>query len=626
MEEANFSTNWLHSSIGLYCPHGYNPIRSPLRGLHPGCFGTRKSGREQVKLWMLRNFRRARNLKRYHKIVAVFARHGFGSILVNLQVDRYLPLPPRIFKQTARPPTLTPAEHFRIALEELGPTFIKLGQILSIRPDLFPPQYILELSKLREQVPATPWEEIHALLIQEYGDSLETSFKKIEAEPLGSASLAQVHAAILADGCPVVLKIQRPNIRQVITADLDILTDLAGLAQRTSWGKVYDPIEIVDQFAFTLQNELDYQREGSNADRFRKNFRNEAHLLIPEIYWEFSTPHVLVMERIGGVGIDHLDDLDRSGFDRKRIARLAARIFIKEVMDDGFFHADPHPGNFVIMPQNGGSGLPKDESADAVPGEGAPDLVIGAMDFGMVGYVSRVDRVNMIHAYMLASRMDTRGLVEMMVRIGAVHPGVNEGELQRDLERILNRYKGLPIGEIQAQQVFEELLHIAFRFRVDLPVDIWLLIKTLSMMDGLVRQLDPDFNIFAVFDPEVRRLAVEQFLPWVWGPDLASDLQGFAYALRDIPTVGEKFLRGVQKGELPFTVSMGANKETLNRLDRASTRLSLSLLVAAFILGLALLLPLSSGNQLAEILIVIGFVAAILLGLWLAISIIRSGF
>ncbi|MEJ2599627.1 MAG: AarF/ABC1/UbiB kinase family protein [Anaerolineales bacterium] len=575
---------------------------------------------------MLRHFRRARNLKRYHKIVSVLARHGFGSILVNLQIDRYLPLPPRIFKQTARPPTLTPAEHLRIALEELGPTFIKLGQILSIRPDLFPPQYILELSKLREQVPATPWEEIHALLKKEYGDSLKNSFKQIETEPLGSASLAQVHAAVLVDGYPVVLKIQRPNIRQVITADLDILTDLAGLAQHTSWGKLYDPIKIVDQFAFTLQNELDFQREGINADRFRKNFRDEAHLRIPEIYWEFSTPHVLVMERIGGIGIDCLDELERSGYDRKEIANLAARIFIKEVMHDGFFHADPHPGNFVIMPQNGGSGLSKEGTAHAASGEDAPDLLIGAMDFGMVGYISQVDRVNLIHAYMLASRMDTRGLVEMMVRIGAVHPGVNESDLQRNLERILNRYQGLPIREIQAQQVFEELLQIAFRFRVDLPVDIWLLIKTVTMMDGLVRQLDPDFNIFAVFDPEVRRLAVEQYLPWVWGPDFVSDLQGFANALRSIPAVGEKFLRSMQKGELPFTVSMGADKETLNRLDRASTRLSLSLLVAAFILGLALLLPLSSGNQLAEILIVIGFVAAILLGFWLAISIIRSSF
>ena len=275
---------------------------------------------------MLRNFRRVRNLKRYRKIVGVLARHGFGSIFVNLQVDRYLPLPPRIFKQSARPPSLTAAEHLRVALEELGPTFIKLGQILSIRPDLFPPQYILELSKLREQAPATPWEEIHALLKKEYGDSLETAFKEIETEPLGSASLAQVHAAFLADGSPVVLKIQRPNIRHTIEADLDILTDLASLAQRTSWGKVYDPIEIVTQFAFTLQNELDYHREGINADRFRKNFRHETHLLIPEIYWDLSTPLVLVMERIEGVRIDHLDELEHQGFDRKQIARHAARI------------------------------------------------------------------------------------------------------------------------------------------------------------------------------------------------------------------------------------------------------------------------------------------------------------
>jgi ubiquinone biosynthesis protein len=575
---------------------------------------------------MLRSFRRARNLKRYHQIVTVLARHGFGSILVSLQINRYLPLPPRVLKQTARPRSLTPAEHFRIALEELGPTFVKLGQILSTRPDLFPPQYILELSKLRDQVPATPWEEIHTFLKKEFGDALETSFREIETEPIGSASLAQVHAAVTADGCPVVLKIQRPNIRHIITADLDILADLAGLAQRTAWGKVYDPVEIVTHFAFTLQNELDYHREGINADRFRKNFQYETHLHIPKIYWELSTPRILVMERIEGVKIDHLDELERARFDRKKIARHASRIFIKEVLDDGFFHADPHPGNFVIMRLHKEAGNSVGENAEVPSAEATVEPVIGAMDFGMVGHISRTDRANMVNAYQLASRMDGRGLAELMVRIGAVDPSIDEVDLQRDLERILSRYQGLPIREIQAQQVFEEMLQIAFRFRVDLPPDIWLLLKTMSMLDGLVRQLDPDFNLFAVFDPEVRRLAIEQHLPWVWGPGLLSDLEGFTYALRDIPAIGEKFLRGLEKGELPFSISMGASKETLDRLDRASTRLSLSLLVSAFILGLALLLPLSTGNHLAEILVVIGLIASILLGLWLALSIIRSSF
>jgi ubiquinone biosynthesis protein len=349
-------------------------------------------------------------------------------------------------------------------------------------------------------------------------------------------------------------------------------------------------------------------------------------LHIPKIYWEFSTPRVLVMERIRGVKIDQMDELERSGFDHKQIAHHASRIFIREVLDDGFFHADPHPGNFVILPQKRAVSVFVEETAGANPAGGTADIVIGAMDFGMVGYVSRIDRANMVQAYLLASRMDARGLAEMMVRIGAVHPGIDEEDLRRNLERILNRYRGLPIREIQVQQVFEELMQIAFRFRVDLPPDIWLLIKTLSMMDGLVRQLDPDFNIFAVFDPEVRRLAIQQRMPWVWGPDFVSGLEGFSFAIRDIPAIGEKFMRAIKKGELPFSISMGANKETLNRLDRASTRLSLSLLISAFILGLALLLPLSSGNQLAEILVIIGFIASILLGLWLAISIIRSGY
>ncbi len=570
---------------------------------------------------MFAQFRRARNIRRFNKIISIFARHGFGSFLESLQVGRYLPLPPKIFRQKAEPAHLSPAEHLRLALEELGPTFIKLGQILSTRADILPPQFVVELSKLQDHVPPTPWEAVLDLLAAEYGGDAQTIFPQIDPQPLGSASLAQVHAATLADGSRVVLKVQRPNIRHNIEADLDILGDLAGLAQRTSWGELYDPLEIVSQFAYTLNNELDYRFEGFNADRFRANFAHEPHLYIPKVYWEYSTPKVIVLERLEGIKIDDLAALDAAGIDRHQVALHASRMLIQEIMQDGFFHADPHPGNFFVMPL----AAPDSGAEPGALGENSTRIRIGALDFGMVGHISHTDRLNIIQAYHLASNSDSRGLVEHMLRIGAISSKTDVQSLEREIDRLLHRYRGLSLKYIETRRVIEELMQIAFQYHIDLPADMWLLFKTLTMMDGLARQLDPDFDLFAEFEPNVRRIIFEQYMPWEWGPSFMKDMGSLAFLAKDIPSIGERLLRGLQRGELPFSMSMGADKQTLDRLDRVSTRFSLSILVSAFILGLALLLPVASGNHIAIGLVVIGFLVAFSLGVWLALSILRSG-
>jgi ubiquinone biosynthesis protein len=576
---------------------------------------------------MLTQFRRARNLQRYRQIVAVLARHGFGSVLENLQVDRYFPIPTNLFKQRVRPGHLSPAEHLRLAFEELGPTFIKLGQVLSTRPDLFPPEYIVELTKLQEQVPPTPWQEVLNLIHKEYGRDPQAIFESINSVPIGSASLAQVHAAVLKDGSQVVVKVQRPGISRTIDADLEILSDLAALAQRTAWGKLYNPVEIVAQFAFTLKNELDYRREGLNADRFRQNFQSESHLYIPNIYWDLSTSRILVMERLQGIRIDDNQGLDDAGYDRHEVAMVAAKIIASEIMDHGFFHADPHPGNFLIIsppvpgsPQAFGSnGKPKsDEPAGKV-------VVIGAMDFGMVGHISKSDRMNLLQVFALSAKMDAQGVVEHMLRIGAVSSQIDMQGLERDVDRILHHYKGLPAKWMQTQRVMNDMMQVAFRYRINLPPDLWLLFKTLIMMDGLAHRLDPDFDLFGVFTPHVREILAEMHMPWVWGPTFLSDLESLGYALRDMPGISESLLRGLQRGHLPFSFTLGANKETLDRMDRISTRISLSVMVAAFILGLAILFPVASGNTFALLLVAVGFLSALSLGLWVVISILRSG-
>jgi ubiquinone biosynthesis protein len=562
---------------------------------------------------MFANLRRFHNLSRYREIVNTLARHGFGSILEYMKVNRHLSVPSQLFRQN---PSLqhSPAQHLRLALEELGPTFIKLGQMLSTRPDLLPPDFITELSKLRDSVPPTPWEEVRAVLMEELGKPPEEIFASIDhLQPLGSASLAQVYAATLRNGTTptgeeplpgqqVVLKVQRPNIEATIDSDLEIMDDLATLAQRTPMGEVYNPVEVVAEFAFTLRNELDYRREGHNADHFRTNFADEPKLYIPAVHWRYTTQRVLVMERIHGIKIDDLAALDAAGCNRHELAVCAARVVVKEILQDGFFHADPHPGNFMVMPGN----------------------VIGAMDFGMVGHLTDANRLDLIRLYVAAVRQDVDSLVEQLMRMCAVTGRVDRPALSRDVSRFLGKYQGASFKDIRAAEAVQEIVEIAFRHHLHMPGDLWLVSKTMGMMEGMGLQLDPDFDILGVSKPFADALVKELWSPKMWGPGMISGLEAWGHLLTDIPRVGVNLLRSLDRGEVPISMSMDMPKPLMDRVDRLITRLSLSILLAAFIVGIAMVVPIASSNNILLTMAIVGFVAVLALGVWLVISIVRN--
>ena len=548
--------------------------------------------------------RSIRHWQRYREIVGIFLRHGFGFAFNQLEPDwnsfrNFLRLPSRKEPST---PSEDLAMHFRLALEELGPTFIKFGQILSTRPDLLPPTYIAELSKLQDNVPPTPWELIREVLIRDLGQEPEQVFLTIDPQPMAAASLAQVHAATLPDGQEVVVKVQRPGISAMIDTDLEILSSLAKRAQTTRWGKIYDFVSMANDFAFTLRNELDYRREGRNADRFRENFVHESHLYIPHVYWEYSSQRVLVLERIHGIKIDDLPALDSAGYDRHRIALHSARIIIKEVLEDGFFHADAHPGNYNVL-----------------PGE-----VIGAMDFGMVGYLRNRDRLDLIRLYLVAVALDADGIVDQLIRMGAAGAEVDRTELARDIGRLLNKYYALPLKEIRAREVVEEIMPIAFQHRLRLPSDLWLLGKTLAMLEGVGLQLDPDFDIFAVAKPFVRRLLWDMVMPnsgWARGILLGGANWGELF--NRLPQAGNRMLERIERDE-PFRIQIDDANQNINRLDRQFTRLSLSILVGALIIGLAFLASNPSPSFWGQWMIICGLVLIISLGIWLFILLFRS--
>jgi ubiquinone biosynthesis protein len=553
---------------------------------------------------MLSTFRSVRHWHRYREIVSVFFRYGFGFVFNQLEPDwhslrRVLRLPER--KRLLTPPEDL-AMHFRLALEELGPTFIKFGQILSTRPDLLLPAYIAELSKLQDTVPPASWEMIREVLIRELEREPEQVFATIDPQPMAAASLAQVHAATLPGGHEVVVKVQRPGITAVIGTDLEILSSLAARAQTTRWGKIYDFVSMADDFAFTLRNELDYRREGCNADRFRENFTGEPHLYIPHVYWDFSSQHVLVLERIHGIKIDDIPALDEAGYDRHRVALHSARVIIKEVLEDGFFHADPHPGNYNVMPSE----------------------VIGAMDFGMVGYLRDRDRLELIRLYLVAVALDADGIVDQLIRMGAAGAEVDQVGLARNIGRLLNKYYALPLKNIRAREVVEEIMPIVFHHHLRLPSDLWLLGKTLAMMEGVGLQLDPEFDVFAVAQPFVRRLVWKMVMPnsgWARAALLSGANWGELF--NRLPRAGNRMLERIERDE-PFKIHLDDTDRIMNKLDRLITRLSLSILVGSLIVGLAFLVPSASPNSWVQWMVIGGLVAIINLGIWLFISLFRS--
>ncbi|MFT3891526.1 MAG: lipopolysaccharide core heptose(II) kinase RfaY [Anaerolineales bacterium] len=554
---------------------------------------------------MFNSRRSIRHLQRYSEVVAIFARHGFGFLFNRQETGSraWLRAPWRSSEEDVPSQFDNRAVHFRLALEELGPTFVKFGQILSTRADLLPLSYITELGKLVDSVSPEPWDVVHALLTRELGQDPEKLFASIDPQPIASASLSQVHAAVLPDGQEVVIKVQRPNINTVIDTDLEIMASLAARAQATSLGKVSDFVSIADDFSFTLRNELDYQREGRNADRLRESFVDTPDLLyIPKVYWELSTRQVLVMERINGIKISDISALDAAKYDRHKIALNSASATVKQVLEDGFFHADPHSGNYLIMPNE----------------------VIGLVDFGKVGYLRDKDRMDLIRLMLSAVEMDVEGLIDQLARMGAVQEDVDRHKLAHDFHRLLNKYNGVPIKYIRARELIDEITSITFRHHLRLPSTWWLVGQTIVMLEGIGLQLDPDFDVFKAAEPHIKRLMPKLFLPHDgWIRSVLMDGANWGEMLHRLPRVGNRMLERLERNE-GFRMEIKDVDHILSRVDRLVTRLALSVLVAAFVIALPILLQLTAPGSLPRWLILGSLIPILGTGVWLGISLLNT--
>lgn len=522
-----------------------------------------------------------------------------GYLVAVLGLTRVIPFERGLLGHERRAQPYTQPEHVRLALEELGTTFVKLGQILSTRADLMPSEYQAELSKLQDAAPPVGVEAVRALLAQELDGGADAAFASFDVVPLAAASIGQAHAATLHDGTEVVVKVRRPGVVDQVQDDLEILQNLAARASRR-WEAAagYDLVGLADEFARTLRAELDYLQEARNAERFAANFAAEPDVKIPRVFWETTTSRVLTLERIRGIKISDLEALDAAGIDRRALAERATRITAKMVFEDGFFHADPHPGNFFIQP--GGR--------------------VGIIDFGMVGAVDGQLRERLGRLLLALAREDPDRVASALLGLGVSAGAVDRARLRDDVAALLARYAGRSVGEIELGPAIGDVLGIARRHHLRLPRDLALLLKMIVMDEGLAAQLDPGFRLGDVLGPYAQRQIAAQLSPTALVRRLAQAGIDLAELTAELPDELRRLLDVLEAGGPELHLRADELERLLARADRLVNRLVAGVLAAALIEALAELMAVDPARWRVRRrpLFAVGLVAAGTLGAYAA--------
>lgn len=544
--------------------------------------------------------------RRYREIARVVARHGFGWLLDELRPAAVPHLPWHRYRHDTGQEHTRP-ERTRRMLEDLGPTYIKLGQVLSTRPDLIPPEYVQEFTKLQDKVPAGDWDPIERVLKAEFGAPAAELFAEFDTHPLAGASIGQVYRARLKDGTPVVVKVRRPEAETRVEEDLAVLADLARLVTRhSSLGERYDIEGWVEEFSAALRDELDYTREAHNAERIRHNLAGDPAFVIPRVHWRFTTHCVLTMDEITGVKILDFAALDAAGLDRQKLAARCARLVITQVFEHGFFHADPHPGNFFVM----------------------PDGAIGLIDYGMVGKLDDGVRAALLRMAMAITRRDEDLLVEELLSLGAAHARVDRPALRRDLGRFVEEATVESVGVIGAGRFFYRLAAIAQKHSLQLPRDFMLLARVIAMDEGLGSALDPNFHLLEFAQPYLKRYWLETFRPENVASRAKTDALDWVEVGRGLPRRIRRLLGELERGEIVLTNRLEDAGELIRSFQQAANRISMSVLVASLIVGLSVLTAVFHPGgyaTLGHLALRLMLSAVVVFGLWLLVSIFRSG-
>jgi ubiquinone biosynthesis protein len=544
-----------------------------------------------------------RHLDRYGHIADILVRHGLENIADQLG----LPMPPGWNLITRhKHKEMSFAERLRHALTELGPTFVKFGQVLSTRPDILPDDVIAELEKLQDSVPPVPYEDIVKVVVDELGAPVEELFKTFDETPLAAASIGQVHRATLFDGSEVVVKVQRPGIAAQIAIDKEVLHDLADLAEKqTRWAKDYGVVELVAEFIRSLDEQLDFSLEASYAARFRERMADDKRFAVPAIVWDLTSKQVMTMVYLETIKVNRMDELVAAGHDLPAIAAMLMEHILRESLLDGMFHGDPHPGNIGV----------------------AADGTIVYMDFGLVGFLGAELRRAIGDLIIAIVDDDAHGIAVALMDIGQVRSRGRIDELALEAGRIARRYYSRTMSRVSLGEVLTEQIRLAVKYGARCPGEAALLLKTYVSIEGLCVQLDPDLEVEAVAEPIARELMRDRF-----NPDRLAQLarRNAAVAARiavGMPERAERLLDKIETGTMRMTIDVAETAEIERKLDVIVNRLVTGILVTGTLVASALVIRSGIGpmwNGL-PILGVGGFLTSFIIGLRLMIAIMRSG-
>ena len=546
-----------------------------------------------------------RDLGRLHDIAAVLIRYGFGDLVRRIGLAGVLERTGRalhwhVSEDLAR---LESPARMRRALEELGPTFVKLGQILATRVDLFPPDWIAEFSKLQDAAVAVPFADLRAQLTEDLGEPPEDIFPRLESEALAAASLAQVHRAWLADGTPVILKIRRPGIRPLVEADLRLIKRLAEILESEAPDlRRYHPREVVRQFTLSLRRELDFSAEGRSAERIATSFDAHPEIVIPRIYWTWTCERLNVQDYIEGIPGRNLAALDAAGLDRALLAQRGTDAVLKMILEDGFFHADLHPGNIYYLPDNR----------------------IAFIDFGMVGRISGERRYQLaVLLHGLVSH-DSATVSDVLLDWSENTETVSD-TLQVEIDAFVDQYHGVELRKLDIARLLSELLTILRDHGLTLPPDLALLFKAFITLEGLGRQLNPGFDMTSAIAPFLEKVLLAYSAPEAIAKRGWRTLIDALGLIASLPKDLSRLLRSAWRGKLQIQVEVIPLKHFGEKIDRAVSRLALSIITAALIIGTAIVSNINGPDGGLSTLGLFGFIASTSGGIWVLISIWRSG-
>jgi ubiquinone biosynthesis protein len=549
-----------------------------------------------------------RHLNRYRQILTILFKYGFDDLLERLKIDQYIEAGLQAIskKRSERYEKLTRPQRLRMAFEELGPTYIKLGQVLSTRPDLVPVEVANELAKLQDEVPPFSFDAVEQVVEAEFGKPSEKIFEELDQQPLASASIGQVHKARLKDGEAVAVKFQRPGIRKVIEVDLEIMLHLATLAEHhIKEFQIHRPVKIVQEFARTLEKEIDYTIEASHTERIARQFLDYPFVYIPLVFREFTTSRVLTTELIDGIKISKIEALEAAGLDKKVIADRIVALVLRQAFDHGFFHADPHPGNIFVLAEN----------------------VICMVDFGMMGIVDRATREEFIDLIDSVVHQQEVKATQVLLRLTEWDEQPDVRALEREFADFMGRHLYKPLKDMEVGKLLQDLIELTIRFRLRIPPDIFLMIKALSAVEAVGRRLDPEFDLIAHATPFIKRVKLERFAPQRLSSDVFDMMSRLLEFLQQFPKDLLDLTDMIRQQKLSLQLEHKGLETMLETQDRTSNRMSFAIIIAALIIGSALIViseipPLVFGISLIGI---IGYLVAAVMGFWLLAAIIKKG-